>query len=882
MRQLRQLARTLLAPFHRATLDRELDEELRGFVEMVAEEKMRRGVDRDEAYRQARIELGGVTQVTERVRDLRPGARLQGLTQDIRFAARTLRRARGFTVVGILTLGVGIGAATAMFSAVHAVLLRGLPYRDAGEVVVLRQTDARDGTLAAGVSASNLDDLTGTVRTLASVGGADGPHGLRLVQDGRAISIRGWLVSEGFFETIGGRAHLGRLFLSEEFISGRDRVVILSHSTWQSRFSGDPAIVGRELVLDGATHKVVGVMQPDFKYPSVSEFWSPRPSNPADQALRARPIMDAVGRLVPGGSVAATQGELDRVALALAEKHPVANANLGLRVIRLREYLLGDVESPLMLLLGAVGLVLLIAAANVAGLELARGTARAREYALRVALGASSGRMLRLGIVESVLVGGAGAVLGIGLAYLGVYFIGILGPDHLARFHELRIDKTVLAFAVLAAVVSALAAGIIPALRAAKVAPQAALADGSRGSTVGPRASRLRDWLVGAEIAFALVLTIGAGLLVRSFYRLLDNELGFDPQHRLVAQVWAYDDEHQDRLDFFQRGKDEIAMLPGVTAVGLTTNPPLADDQSVMSRGLTVPFTIDGDPVPNPGEEPVAVLAGIDDSYPESMGIGIVAGRGFSIQDHALAPPVVMVNEAFARRHFTGRKVIGRRLTLNWRTSESRTIVGVLADVRPRGFESEPRPEVYVALSQESFNGLTFVMKTIANAASMTGAVQDALWEVDPSQATWAVRPMTELLWDWVRQRRFNTALLVAFAAIALCLAMIGISGLMAYSVEQRLGELGIRRALGGDTGDILWAVLRRGIAIAVAGVGLGLAGSFAVTRLLRGMLFAIDPFDPLTFAILSVFVVGVALFAAYLPARRAAHVDAMVALRLE
>ncbi len=797
---------------------------------------------------------------------------MYGVWTDVRHAARSLIARPGFTLVAMLTLALGVGATTAMFSAVNSILFRALPYEDADNIVILKQTDS-DGSLEEGVSASNLRDVAATARTLSQASVAEA-HGLRLVEDGRAISLRGWLVSEGFFEAIGGKAQLGRAFLPEEFFEGREKVVLLSHRTWQTRFGGDPEIVGRDLLLDGAAHTVIGVLAPNFKYPNASEVWGPRPVRSWDDEVRGRAQLEGVARLAPGITAAQAQAELDRIAEDLAEIYPDENANMGLRAIPLRQHLFGDVESPLFLLLGAVGLVLLIAAANVAGLQLTRAAGRSREYALRGALGASSWRILRLVTAESLLLAFAGGLMGIGLAYVGVDIIRALGPNHLPRVDELRIDGPVLAFALMAAVGSALIASIAPALRASRSDLHVALTDSSRGSTRGPRASRLRDRLVVAEIALALVLTIGAGLLVRSFDRLMDNELGFDPGSRLAVQVWAYDDNHQSQLDFFQRAVEEIGAVPGVEAVGLTTDLPLADDQSILSRGRTVPFTIDDRAVLIQGDQPLTGLAAVDGAYARAMGISLSAGRNFSTQDHSESPPVAMVNEAFVRRHFPDQDPVGQRITLQWRAELSREIVGVLADVRRQGFESESQPEVYVALSQEPSNGLTFIVKTATDPATLTTTVQEAMWTADPRQATWAIRPMTDLLQDWIRQRRFNMALLVAFAALALSLAVVGVYGLMSFSVEQRVHELGIRRALGGQTQDILGMVLRRGLTLALAGAALGLVGSAALTRLLQGMLFDIDPFDPLTFVALSVFVVTVAMLAAYLPAKRATRVE--------
>ncbi len=828
------------------------------------------------SLRKGRGIIGGADERVHRKEDV-----MDGVWKDVRHSARALVARPGFTLVAVLTLGLGVGATTAMFSAVNAVLIRELPYQGADDIVVLRRTDIRDGSLEDGVSAANMRDVAIASQTLSQVSVAE-PYSFDLIVDGRAISLRGWRVSEGFFEAIGGHTRLGRTFLPEEFVAGGERVVLLSHQTWLTRLGGDPDIVGRDLVLDGSAHTVVGVLGPDFKYPSASEIWAPRPPQPWDDGARASAYMDGVARLEPGAALGQAQTELDRVASELSQIHPSSNAHMGLQLTPLRQHLFGDVRPALMLLLGAVALVLLIAAANVAGLQLARGSGRSREYALREALGASSGRILRLVAIEGLLLAVVGGALGIGLAYVVVELIKMLAPTHLPRFDELSIDGPVLGVALMAAMGSALMAGIAPALRASRTDLRRALVEGSRGSTKGPRAASLRDRLVVAEIALALVLTIGAGLLVKSFDRLLDNELGFDPEGRLAVQVFAYTDQGEVNQDFFLRSVEEIEGLPGVEGVALTTNIPLADDASISSITSTVRFTVDDRAAPAEGDEPVASVIAITGSYAEVMGIEVKVGRTFSTQDHLQSPPVVMINEAFARRHFPDQNPVNEFITLHRGSSRSREIVGVIADVRPEGFESEPRTEVYLPLSQAPSGSITFVVKAAGDPVLLIKAVQEAIWATEPSQAIWASRPMHELLGDWTRQRRFNTALLVAFAALALSLTAIGVYGLMSFSVEQRVNEMGIRRALGGNASDIMGMVLRRGLELALSGAALGLMGSVVLTRLLRGMLFDVDPFDPLTFASLSVFVVAVSMVAAFLPARRATRVDPMVALRAE
>lgn len=806
---------------------------------------------------------------------------MDGLGKDLRHSARSLLRRPSFTVVAILTLALGIGATTAMFSAVNAVLLRDLPYDDADRIVALFQVDSRDGQPSEGVSAANMRDLAEASSLLTEAAVAE-PWSQDLIEDGRAISLRAWAVSEGFFEAIGVTPVQGRAFLAEEYVPDSQPVVLVGHASWQGRFGGDPELVGKSIVLDGVATTVVGILPSGFKYPQAAELWSPRPNQPWDTNSRAAAYMNGVARLAPGASQEQAQAEMDRIALSLTEQYPQANRNMTLRAIPLRTHLFGDVEAPLLVLLGAVALVLLIAAANVTGLQLARGAGRSREYALRGALGASSGRLLRLVAIESGLLAVAGCLIGVGLAFAGVEAIRMLAPDHLPRIGELGMDGPVLLFAIAAAVTSAMASSFIPAIRASGTQLQAVLSDGGGRSGTSRNATRLRDQLVVGEIALALVLSIGAGLLVRSFDQLLSKELGFEPEGRLAVQMFAYGDDGQLKAGFLSQSVDQINAIPGVQGVAATTNLPFADDQSISSIDVTVSFTIEGRDPPPEGQQPTLAIAAISDDYWEVMGIEVVEGRAFTTLDNAESAPTVIINEALARRHFQGVNPIGQRLTIPYAGPQSREVVGVIADVRARGFGSEPRPEAYVSLGQQPSGSLTFIVKTSGDAGMLAAPVQEAVWQIDPGQSVWAARAMPELLSDWTRQRRFNMALLGAFAVLALSLAAIGVYGLMSFSVEQRVSEIGIRRALGGESRDLLRMVLGKGAALGVLGVAIGLVGSFALTRLLQSMLFEVEPFDPITFLSLSAVVLLVAVLAAFVPARRATKVDPLVALRAE
>ncbi|MGI9627255.1 MAG: ABC transporter permease [Longimicrobiales bacterium] len=806
---------------------------------------------------------------------------MEGLGKDLKHSVRSLLRRPSFTVVAILTLALGIGATTAMFSAVNAVLLRDLPYNASDQIVALFQVDTQDGERSEGVSAANIRDLAEASTLLSDAAVAD-PWSHDLIEDGRAISLRSWAVSEGFFEAIGAVPQQGRVFLPEEYLPDSEPVVMVGHSTWQGRFGSDPSLVGRTIVLDGVARTVVGILPQGFAYPQPAELWSPRPHQSWDANSRAASYMDGVARLAPGVTLVQAQAEIDQISRSLAEQYPRTNGNVTIQSVPLRTFLFGDVQSPLFVLLGAVALVLLIAAANVAGLQLARWAGRSREYALRGALGASSRRLLRLVAVESTILALAGCGLGVLLAFAGVKGIRLLAPDHLPRIDELSMDGSVLLFAVAAAIISALVSSFIPALRASGTKLQLALSEGGRGAGAGRRANRLRDQLVVGEIALALVLSIGAGLLVRSFDQLLSKELGFEPEGRLAVQAFAYGDDGNPNTDFLAQSLEQIRAVPGVEAVAVTTNLPLADDQTIASIDITVPFTVDDRDPPPEGQEPTLSISSISEGFGDVLRIPIVEGRGFSSVDNAEGPPTVIINEALARRHFANRSPIGQRITVRFGQLQSREIVGVIADVRPKGFGSEPRPEAYTSIDQTPSGSLTYVIQTAGDPALLAAPVQEAIWQVNPSQAIWAARTMPDLLIDWTRQRRFNLALLGAFAFLALSLAAIGVYGLMSFSVEQRVSEIGIRRALGGESRDLLRMVLGRGVVLGFLGVAVGLVGSLVLTRLLQGMLFEVEPFDPITFVTLSGVVLTVAVLAALVPANRATKVDPLVALRAE
>jgi len=744
----------------------------------------------------------------------RGGLTMEGLAWDLRRAVRGLIRRPAFTLVTVATLGLGIGATTAIFSAVHTVLLRPLPYADADRLVTVFQTDVTTGERSDGVSAANIRDLDEAARRLSPVSVAE-PWSLDLQVEGRAQSLTTWAVSEGFFEAIGVQAALGRTFLPEEYQEGAASVVLMSHGTWASRFGSDPGIVGMVLSLDQTPTTVVGVLPPEYRFPDAAELWMPRPTQPSDAQSRAADFMVGVARLTRGASLDQAQAEADRIAASLAEAYPDTNLKVGFRLVPLREHLFGDVRTPLLVIMAAAGFVLLIACANVAGLMLARGAQREREYALRGALGAGTGRLVAHVTAESVILAAVGCAVGVALTYGGVRVIPALGPDHLPRIGELRVDGTVLAFTGLAAALSAVLSGFAPSVRLSRPNLTDALSDGSRGSIGGVAAGRMRARLVVTEVAAAVVLLVGAGLLLRSFAVLIDKELGFDPTGRLAVQVFAYDYSTDgtglDRGTFVNRVIEQMEAIPGVTGVGITTNLPSAMEGLVNSIEITVPFTIEDRAVPPRGQEPTVSISQVSPQYFDVMGIELVSGRAFDPTDDSDAQPVVIVNEALARRHFGGDP-LGESIVIQFGPERAaREIVGVIGDTRALGHASEPVPMAMMPLSQLPSGSLTFVLRAATDAASLTGPAAEAVWAVNPSQSVWGAATVESLVSEWLKERRFTFFLLSSFSVVALLLAAVGVYGLISFSVQRRLGEFGIRRALGGQSRDLMAMVVLEG-----------------------------------------------------------------------
>ncbi|MEK6407648.1 MAG: ABC transporter permease [Acidobacteriota bacterium] len=799
--------------------------------------------------------------------------------QDVRFSVRALLKRPGFTAVAVLTLALGIGATTAIFSVVNGVLLRRLPYRDEARVVTLWQTNLKSGVEREETSPANFLDWRERMNACEAIAAAE-PFGHSLIDRGEPEAFRSWVVSAGFFDILGMPALYGRTFLPEEYQPGQAQVVVLGYGLWQRRFGGDPDLVGQKLVLNGQPHMVVGIMPPEFQYPPDREVWAPRPPRESDARIRGGSYIRVVGRLKPEITVEQAQAEAQAVGAQLAQEYPQTNGNVGATAVPLRESLVGQVRPALLILFGAVSFVLLIACANVANLLLARSTERSREFAIRAALGAGRGRLLRQLLAESVvlaLAGGAGGVL---LSGWLIDLIAAFSPGNLPRLNQVSLNGSVLVFAFGVSVLTALIFGLAPALESSRTDLLSTLKEEGRGVTGGRGRRRFRYVLVVSEVALALVLLAGAGLLVRSFVALLRVDPGFVTDRALTLEVQLGRNRMpEQRVAFVEQTIERLTSLAGVQSVGAASALPFHDNQ------VTLPVTIrvEGRPASPSGQDPTAYLIDITPDYLRALGVPLLRGRGLNQFDKQDAAPVVLVNQAMALRHWPAEDPLGKKITFQslGRTLTSE-IVGVTGDVRPNGFDSEPRPEVFVPYAQLPAGGMTYVVRTVDDPGTLLPAVKEKIREVNRNQTFSSIATIEQLVDRSLSQRRFNLLLLGSFAVLALVLAGIGIYGLLSFTTAQRTHEIGVRMALGAKPAQILSMVIGEGLKMVAVGLGCGVVAAVGLTRFLESLLYNVSGTDPLTFAGVSVLLVGVALLACYLPARRATKVDPMIALRYE
>ncbi|HVQ36259.1 MAG TPA: ABC transporter permease [Pyrinomonadaceae bacterium] len=802
---------------------------------------------------------------------------MQTFLKDLGFGIRSLLKRRGFTLVAITTLALGIGATTAIFSVVNGLLLRPLPYRDDQHLVMLGQSNRKMGVAREGVAPANFLDWREQSRSFEAVAAAE-QWGYTLTDYGEPEAMRGWVVTKGFFEILGTNALVGRTLLPEEYEQEKP-VVVISYGLWQRRFGGDQQIIGRQLTLNRELTTVVGVMPPEFDYPQPAnrELWGPRRARPNDPQMRGGSLFKVIGRLRDGVALEQAQQEMNGIAARLGQQYPQTNSEVGAVVVPLREQLVGAVRLPLYILFGAVGLVLLIACANVASLLLVRAAEREREFAVRAALGASGSRLLRQLLTESLLLSLLGGLGGLLVAKGLIQVIVAVSPSNLP-LAQIQLNPIVLGFAVAVSLMTAVIFGLAPAIQASRTNLQDVLRAG-RSETGGRRRQRIRQTLVISEIALALVVLVGAGLLVRSFVALLNTDPGFTPDKGLALEVQMGTLSVPERNVFVDQVLEKLTALPGVQAVAVSSALPFHDNQVALPS----PIKISDRPAGPAGSEPIALMIKASEGYFRAVGVPLLQGRLFDQRDRANAPPVVLVNETMARRLWPADTPIGRTISFTAAGQNlSAEIIGVVGAVRPTGFDSEPRPEFYLHYPQSPASLVTVFVRTSGDPGALLPAVKAEIREVNPNQAFLSVHTIAQLVDKTTAQRRFNLLWLGAFAVMALILATVGLYGLISFSTAQRTREIGVRMALGAQRGDVMKLVMREGISLALIGVTLGLVAVAAASRLMTSLLFGVSSTDPLTFVSAAGLLTLVALLACYIPARRATRVDPLVALRCE
>ena len=810
------------------------------------------------------------------------------LLHDLRYAARKLLRTPGFTFVAVTTLALAIGATTAIFSIVYGVLLKPLPFKDPAQLVLVAST--HDDGKPQSMSALDFIDYRDKSRSFVGMAGmSQGNVNLTGtgVEPQRLFEAR---VGARFFELLGVQARLGRTFTPDEDAEGTPKVVVLSDALWRGRFGADPRIVGQHISLDGTSYTVIGVAPPKFTYPDRPDIWVPLvfPSWALDPSNRGAHWLLAIGRVKAGVPIEHAREEISAIATRLTEQYPKSNAKFGGTIQPLQERIVGNVRPALYAMLGAVGFVLLIACANVANLLLVRAAARESEIAVRSALGAGQRRIVRQLVTESVLLAVVGAGLGVILATWTVQAVVTFGPAGLPRLDDVTVDGRVLLFTAAVALVTGVLFGLVPALHAARANVSGMLREGARGSSAGG-ARRTRGVLVVTEMALAVVLLAGAGLLLRSFIRLTHVDPGFRTDHVVSFNVTIPDTRYlydRQKNAFVAQLTAELQRLPGTDDVGVAFVRPF---ENYMMR---TSFQIAGRPAPDPGNEPSSQINPASPAYFRALGIPLVRGRLYTTaEDRPDAPQVVVVNQELVRRYFPNENPIGQHITLGISHDTAQTgtqitsggeIIGVVADVKQRDLAGEIYPMTYVPLTTLPTNDLAVVVRTTADPKLIESGVRAAVRTVDPTLPLYQLGTMEQVVRDSVSQPRFYLLLLGAFAGIALLLAALGIYGVISYTVSQRTRELGIRIALGASRERVVRLVLGQGLWLTLSGVAIGLAAAFWLTRLIASLLFGVGAVDPITFAGVSVLLVGVAALASWLPARRAARVDPVIAMRAE
>ena len=807
---------------------------------------------------------------------------MDSLRQDVRYAIRRLLKSPGFTLVAVLTLALGIGANSAIFSVVNGVLLKPLPYAEPDRLVGLYHLfEGHRATM----SGPNFTDVRKMSKTLADAAAISRSRVI-LTGQGEHVRLDGAEVSANLFNVLGVRPILGRIFNDDENQPGHNKVAVLAYGLWQQRFGGDRKVIGKRITLDGMPIEVVGIMPRDFAYPAGRVIWTPLEYTEAfTTSQRGAWYLSAVGRVKPRIPIEQVTAEIQTIGKQLAKQYPDSNEGLDVTAMSLHEAMVGNIRQAVFVLLGAVGFVLLIACTNVANLLLARAATRETEMAVRSALGAGRGRLVRQLLTESAILGAAGGALGLLLGIWGVDALISLEPQGIPRLSEIRIDTTVACFTLALSIATGLLFGLVPAFHSTSTSLSGVLKEAGRGALTTRGGARMRGALVIAEMALAVMLLAGAGLLIRSFTKLASVDPGFHATQALTFELSLPDSRYEQepqQVGFFDQLLPRLRAIPGVQSAGAAMSLPMSGSNFVLT------FEVAGRPPVPPSQQPAMQIRVATTEYFQTIGIPLKRGRSFREDDRLGSPPVVLITESAARQYFPSEEPIGKTITLGWGRGKGTPraggeVVGIVGDVKETGLDEAEPPQLYMPYRQWPVQSMSVVLKTAVPPATVADAARRAVYATDPNMPAANVRTLEQIVARSISQPRFYTTLLAIFAGLALVLAAIGIFGVLSYAVAQRTREIGIRMALGAQERTVLGLVVRQALLLAAAGVGIGVILALGLSRsLVSKMLFSTSPHDAATFVTVAALLGAVALVASYIPARRATRVDPIVALRSE
>jgi putative ABC transport system permease protein len=866
--------------FRRARWDEERERELQTYLETETEENIARGMTPEEARYAARRKLGNLAQIREEIYRMNSLTFIESLWQDVHCGLRMLRKNAGFAAVAILTLALGIGANTAIFSVIHGVLLSPLPYNDPDRIVLVLESNPTRGFPQFSVSPPNYMDWkkdSTSFEQITSIARGD----FNYTGGAEPERISGARVASSFFAVMGATPSMGRTFLSEDDVVGKASVVVLSYGLWTRRFGSDPQVIGKSLTLDGQSYRVVGVMQDRFQFPRGADLWLPSEfdADALSPGARGAHYLRVMARLKPGVSIDKAQSEMVAISKRLEQQYPRTNTGWTSKLLSLNEATVGNVRPTLLVLFGAVGFLLLIACANVANLLLARATARQREIAIRFSLGASRVRIARQLLTESILLSGIATGAGLLLAEWAIRALRTLPPSNLPRAANIGLDLPVLGFATGVAILTGLLFGFAPALQITRGAPSETLKEGGR--TASPGRQGVRSALVVLETTLALVLLVGSGLLLKSFLRLQTVDPGFQYKNIATANVSLprskYSTDAQ-KMQFFSQVLERIQSVEGVKEVAASSGNPME------GSNLSFAFATKDLEALSPSDQPSAGYYVVSPNYFHTLGIPLLVGRYFTREDSSSSPRVAIISQTIAQRFFHDKNPIGQtvKIGVGAAVPVAREIVGVVGDVKDDGLGEAATMTAYEPYTQMAWSDMTLFVRSDSDPSQMATMLRSEVSSVDRDQPVADISTGDQLMAQAVAQPQLRTTLLSLFAGLALILASLGIYGVMSNTVAQRTHEIGVRMALGAGQSSVLRLVLNNGMRLTLLGIALGSAGAFALTRLMKGLLFHVTPTDPATFVEVALFLFLVALLASYIPARRATRVDPVVALRYE